>query len=134
MIYYCHAGVAQSVVHLIRNQKVAGSSPAASSISRRQPKNGRGHAIRLTSIFWFSPRTPFLLLVKCSQICVGRAKPFFQQNLLRNIVKPYFSFMVYLSFVTTKKLTRARHSANLDFLVSNLLTAARRTSTTLQKL
>lgn len=31
MLYYCHAGVAQSVVHLIRNQKVAGSSPAASS-------------------------------------------------------------------------------------------------------
>ena len=32
--YYCCAGVAQLVEHLIRNQQVAGSSPATSSINR----------------------------------------------------------------------------------------------------
>ena len=32
--YYCYAGVAQLVEQLIRNQQVAGSSPATSSINR----------------------------------------------------------------------------------------------------
>ena len=54
--YYCCAGVAQLVEQLIRNQQVAGSSPATSSIKAKQYRCRRPEAYGINCSRAFSPR------------------------------------------------------------------------------